>query len=217
MLVSKVNLIKDAGIHAHIIPTIHAKNFTEIYDYQQLAHNMGVSINFSLLTDVSALSGDTSDLIPSPAQLKQLGNMIISPANHEKTIDIKDMPVNQNLGVKKNCGAGIKLLSIAANGDVFPCHMFHNTDLVMGNIFKQDLSRILNSEVGLLMKGLCVDDFSNCFSCKYKYLCGGGCRARSYYAFRQLNAPDAYCPMIKEFFSTYELQLKTRYAASERR
>lgn len=73
------------------------------------------------------------------------------------------------------CSAGKRIISIAPNGDVYPCQFFKRS---LGNIKKASLSEILNNDfIRLLndrnaLKG-------KCGGCVYKDLCGG-CRVRAY-------------------------------------
>ena len=49
-LVEAVRMVQRAGIPAHIIPTVHAKNVDDLASYVQLSRDLGASLNFSLLT-----------------------------------------------------------------------------------------------------------------------------------------------------------------------
>lgn len=49
-LVRAVETIRDAGIEARILPTLHAGNLDEVPRYRRLADELGASLSFSLLT-----------------------------------------------------------------------------------------------------------------------------------------------------------------------
>lgn len=69
-LVEAVRMVQRAGISAHIIPTVHAKNVGDLASYVQLSRDLGASLNFSLLTcepDDEVLGG----LLPGADELRR--------------------------------------------------------------------------------------------------------------------------------------------------
>lgn len=71
------------------------------------------------------------------------------------------------------------MISIGADGAVYPCHMLHIADLKLGNILEKELSKIVFSSNNPFLN-LDVNHIDGCQECKYGNFCGGGCRARSY-------------------------------------
>ncbi|KAB7421842.1 radical SAM protein, partial [Bifidobacterium longum] len=111
-LVEAVRMVQRAGIPAHIIPTVHAKNVDDLASYVQLSRDLGASLNFSLLTcepDDEVLGG----LLPGADELRMLGRALLTLDNG-KPLPAMDAPVGVNLTVKRNCGAGCKSRSVAA-------------------------------------------------------------------------------------------------------
>lgn len=73
----------------------------------------------------------------------------------KKTIDL-DIPV---------CGAGIQMLSVSCQGDVFPCPTFNYK---LGNVFDSDLKTIWNSSKEISdIRSLKFSDYKKCHSCKW--------------------------------------------------
>jgi len=113
---------------------------------------------------------------------------------------------------KHNCGAGITILSITENGDVYPCaplQAFPETRI--GNwLEKRDLSELYAWARRWNESVFSVDAHQQCKSCHLRYFCGGGCRARS----GSLAGTDIMCEAIKtsydEFFASGELLIKKR-------
>lgn len=197
-LVTAVHAIQEAGIAAHIIPTAHAKNIRDLPKYVTLAHDLGATMNFSLLTCEPG-DPDLGGLLPDDATLRELGRSMLTMGEGGPVLAV-DSPIGVNLAVKRDCGAGSKTISIDADGTVYPCHMLHRPELAMGNAFTGSLSDALSSDAGKTMRSLEVEDFEGCRECRYEYICGGGCRARSLYATGSLHQPDSYCAMICEFY-----------------
>lgn len=209
-LVEAVKAIQQIGIRSHIITTIHAKNISAMKRYAELGRELGVTISYSLLS-CSACSSELEDLMPKEESLKLLAHELI--ALNREGASVNDAPVGSNLTVKNICGAGRSTLSVGADGTVYPCHMLHDSSLAMGNIFYDDIESILKSPVADKFRRLSVEDFDDCKDCGYRWVCGGGCRGRSYTAFGNLHSKDAYCDMITEFYDIIGEQLNATYGS----
>ncbi|MEM5871936.1 MAG: radical SAM protein [Candidatus Aenigmatarchaeota archaeon] len=86
------------------------------------------------------------------------------------------------------CGAGRLYCGLEPNGDVYPCVFM---PIKIGNIREQKLKEIWNSSP-ILQKIRNRDEFLGCGKCEYRYICGG-CRARAYAYFNDVQAPDPGC------------------------
>jgi len=78
------------------------------------------------------------------------------------------------------CGMTMgKHLYIRANGDVLVCDRLPN--LIAGNIYKETISDIWGKDIIKRWKiHSRVEEIPDCAACKWKYLCGAGCRANAY-------------------------------------
>lgn len=197
-LVAAVKAIREAGIQAHIIPTVHARNVDDLAAYVQLSKDLGATLNFSLLTcepHDEVLGG----LLPGDAELQTLGRALLT-LDGGKPILAMDAPVGVNLSVKCNCGAGYKSLSVAADGTVYPCHMLQRREFAMGNAFSEPVVNVLQTDVSRMFRALDAAQFEDCGTCEYLRICGGGCRARSLFESGNLESKDSYCQMTKTFY-----------------
>lgn len=71
----------------------------------------------------------------------------------------------------------------------------------MGNIVNNDMITILeNNKTNRKCWENDVDDISGCRQCTYKYLCGGGCRARAHLINGNIMKKDPFCKMFKGFY-----------------
>lgn len=99
------------------------------------------------------------------------------------------------------CGAGRLYCGLEPNGDVEPCVFI---PITIGNLKNQSLKEIWgNSEV--LKKIRDRDSFKGCEDCEYKYICGG-CRARAYGYYGDLQAPDPSCPHNEKYWRELQEQ-----------
>ncbi|MBO6154644.1 MAG: radical SAM protein [Lachnospiraceae bacterium] len=207
-LINSVELLKKLGINTTILPTIHSKNCCNLLDYVELSRKLEVGISFSLLT-CSPYDEVFKDYIPTSKQLDLLGKELTVLG--QEGVSVNDMPINSSIDVRRSCEVGTKIISIGADGSVYPCHMLHDEKLIMGNAFKQPLSEIMQSKIAKELQQLHVDQFEICSECEHRYLCGGGCRARSYYKNQNFISHDYYCAMTKAFFEDVSTMLNQQY------
>ncbi len=192
-LVDAVRRIQAAGIPAHIIPTLHGKNAGDARAYCDLADKLGVTLNFSLL---SAPAGDPvlAALLPDEEAQQQLARTLLD-LGRERPVAVADTPVNTGVTTTVGCGAGCDLVSVSAEGDVYPCHMLHDPAFRIGSLVEDDgcLAR-RQPPAGR------VDELDACADCEIRYLCGGGCRARAFFATGNARARDPYCTLMKTYY-----------------
>ena len=164
----------------------------ELYDFLIEADKLDVGISFSIFTtgcekiyeDYSLLNDDLSHI-----------------SKYLSSYKIEDIPINNTLEGKRHCGTGCNILSVGADGDVYPCHMLMEEQFKMGNIVNNDMITILeNNKTNRKCWENDVDDISGCRQCTYKYLCGGGCRARAHLINGNIMKKDPFCKMFKGFY-----------------
>lgn len=183
----------------NLIFTLHKQNVEHMKKYIDLATNLNVSFNFSIFT-VNPYDESLSHLVLENNDIIKIANLI----NEEDDIYIEDSIVRghsdgiDGLCCRNGCGVGNSIISIAANGDVFPCHMLHIPDLKLGSLCDNPLKTILQKQK-TTWDTLTVDSINDCRACEYKYLCGGGCRGRSYLYNNTLNDKDPFCLLTKMY------------------
>lgn len=76
------------------------------------------------------------------------------------------------------CGMGSAMISIIPDGNIYPCPSLHNERLKIGNLVDSYTDiKIRGTEIS---KEYNVEnEKTECYRCKYKYFCGGGCRAEA--------------------------------------
>lgn len=86
-------------------------------------------------------------------------------------MEITRMP--GNLTQKLNCGAGSAVISIDANGDVYPCHLLMSKQFLAGNIKEQNFWEIYaSSDILKSIRAISVNTIEKCRNCFLKYFCG---------------------------------------------
>lgn len=97
------------------------------------------------------------------------------------------------------CGGGRCFFAVAASGDVFPCSEFLGfSEFRGGNLFRDKLVDILESEPFKRVIGRRVETISPCSSCAIRHFCGAPCPAEVNVIAGRLDAPSPYCQFYEE-------------------
>ncbi|KYK38748.1 MAG: hypothetical protein AYK18_06275 [Theionarchaea archaeon DG-70] len=97
---------------------------------------------------------------------------------------------------KNNCGFGVKELSIAPNGDVYPCPLLHKESVKMENVLDEPLKNIHEKSVKVC-SAINIKTIQGCSNCHVRTYRGGGCRARALQDTGDLQGKDPYCEICK--------------------
>ncbi len=190
-LVEAVRIVRASGMEARILPTLHAGNVDDIEAYGRLAQELGATLGFSLLTGNVCELGELS---PSDAQLREMAARTLG-LGLPGADPVEDAA--PALSARPSCGAGVRTLSVAADGTVYPCHMLHDVRLAMGSAFLDTAEKIMGGPVAQRMRELDAGAFETCSTCDARYLCAGGCRARALMSTGRLDACDPYCELSR--------------------
>ena len=204
-LVAAIRSVRACGIAARILPTLHGANLADMPRYEQLANERGASLGYSLLTAPGCSVGT---LALEERQLRELGERSAERGMPGEDPVSGDAPA---LCARRSCGAGVRTLSIDADGTVYPCHMLHDRRLKLGNAFIDSTLDIVGSPMAARLRALDVDEMDGCGACSVRHLCGGGCRARAFMDTGELSGRDPYCELSRSYFGAVGERLATRY------
>jgi radical SAM protein with 4Fe4S-binding SPASM domain len=145
----------------------------------------------------------------SPAEIDELG-LLPEPESYWNTLERFRLEVARLGGTSiadcfplessGSCGAGGGVLSVAANGDLYPCQCLHQDEYLLGNVEHQSLSSILESSPELdLFHEEQWPWFSPCSECALLALCASRCRV-FHRVFKENEASfyERLCPFFKE-------------------
>ena len=77
--------------------------------------------------------------------------------------------------------AGRSKCTVLHNGDLLACSLFDQPEMVAGNLHHASLRDLWeNAPVFRQLRSISVLQFERCATCTYQYICGGGCRAKTY-------------------------------------
>lgn len=192
-LVSAVRDITDAGIHAHILATLHAKNIEDVPRFLTLGEMLGATVGFSLL---SGRKSELGDLYPSEGCLARLAEIMFE---HNASNGDGAVAHTEDVGLHAcvSCGAGRTGVCVAADGLIYPCHMLQHPAFCLGNAFRDSPDQLREALAKFSLP--VVDEIAGCSSCDKRYLCGGGCRARAYRGCGEIGKKGPYCVFYHHF------------------
>ena len=114
---------------------------------------------------------------------------------HFDTIGQKNSDLNFLAEFVGGCGTGRLYCALQPNGDITPCVFI---PIVAGNIKSNDLLDIWhNSEIFRKIRDR--KKFLGCGECKFVNICGG-CRARAFAYYNDIQGPDPGCIINKEYW-----------------
>jgi radical SAM protein with 4Fe4S-binding SPASM domain len=192
-----IRLLKREKINVRISATISAFNYDDIGNLVEKCSAEGVELGFSYAQPMGR-GKSNQELCVTPGKVFELMRNL-SEGDTTKSTALRDTGLPGSLmrrHRRRMCGLGRSLISIAANGDVFPCHALHRQDLTMGNVRNHALPDILESPSVRRVR-VPVEDINGCRDCTYRYLCGGGCRASSYWAENLVRSPYPGCELSR--------------------
>jgi uncharacterized protein len=95
---------------------------------------------------------------------------------------------------RSRCGAGVKILAVTGNGDLYACHM--STGMEQARL--GTLSRGISAAARRPWANKYLRGRPGCRSCRWRPLCGGGCNTHALMRCGSLATPDRWeCELIR--------------------
>jgi radical SAM protein with 4Fe4S-binding SPASM domain len=206
--------LHDKGVPFQINMTLTKHNAHQIEDVYNLAKSLGaVAVHIFMLVPVGCgqFLADTDMLSPEQYEQKMLeiseldgrGELqmkVTCGPHYERILRQQGMSSNrkagpgQHHGTSKGCLAGLGVLFVGHQGDVFPCGYL---PVKCGNVLTDKLSDIWYNNPDLA----CMRDSNRlegkCGFCGYRQVCGG-CRGRAYAATGNYMAEEPFCAYVPD-------------------
>ncbi|HYF81640.1 MAG TPA: radical SAM protein [Clostridia bacterium] len=208
--VEAIRTLKNAGIkRVNVSTTVTKNNSVEIKEILKMALDMKVNC-YSLRACMPCGRGkrNYSDLKLSPEQWKEVLEFLLEQKKEIQgkmefvSVEPLLLMLDKDLQTRTedfsednfaSCGAGKTGCAIWPDGKVTPCAYI---DQEAGNIHNQSLTDIwTNSPVFDIYRDYKKLVSGKCLQCEWKYMCTGGCKARSYGEFGTPSVPDPLCWM----------------------
>jgi radical SAM protein with 4Fe4S-binding SPASM domain len=218
-----IKFLSNEEIPFQINVTLTKHNAGQLKDIYELAKSLGaVALHIFMLVPVGCGQTLTEEDILSAQQYEQklieistlenLGELQVKVTcgphyqrvirqkdlnfqNHSSTTKRSSVPgESKHKKISRGCLAGIGVLFVAHQGDVFPCGYL---PVKCGNILEEKLSEIWYNSVDLARMRDSDALEGKCGICSYRQLCGG-CRARAYAATGNYMAQEPFCVYIPD-------------------
>jgi radical SAM protein with 4Fe4S-binding SPASM domain len=98
--------------------------------------------------------------------------------------------------LKGGCSAGTRVANIDTKGNVWPCQFARSPEFLAGNVRDRPFSRIwadTENPVLARFRDKQASFTGRCGACRYRELCGGGCRVRAHAASGDFLGEDPFC------------------------
>lgn len=216
----------EEGIHVGIATTVTQHNYGEVPNIIDLSERIGAKTFMHYNFIPTGRGRDIRSLDISPEQREELLKMLASEAGkremsilstacqygrvcvegHAAHLSMthfdagkmeKDNPLASLAEFIGGCGTGRLYCSIEHDGTITPCTFI---PISLGNIKKDRLLDVwLNSKTFRKIRER-EKFFGNCGACSHRNICGG-CRARAFSYFGDLQAPDPGCINNKKWWN----------------
>jgi len=209
--INALDLLGNLGVKEKITfcSTVSKNNLSSIPELLNLAIEKGIpEIRFIPLQNMGTARSYWSDLAPSMEDYTQFYSYAFQEVIG-KFPELRIMPGFQGFmlhrppGQVSWCPIG-QILTIDAQGDLYPCSLLMEPSFKLGNILKVSLQQAIESPRMREIREICLlrkSTIPECRVCPWKNFCQGGCPGSVYQLKGTLQAVDDLCEFRKKFYS----------------
>jgi radical SAM protein with 4Fe4S-binding SPASM domain len=184
------------GVRTHISFTAHRGNLHEFSNVAALGCELGVSRVWAdrLIPYGSGISLGEQELTPEETR-EFFESMYSARATSQKSFCNTEVYMGRALqflvggGEPYRCSAGDRLVTLQANGDLYPCRRM---PICVGNVLATPMAD-LYADSELFRKLRAHETSNGCESCSFKRKCGGGLKCLSYAIYGDPFVADPGC------------------------
>lgn len=218
--VEGIGYLRDAKVPFQINMTLTRHNAGQLEDIYELAKSLGaVAVHIFMLVPVGCGQSlaETDMLSPEQYERKlieictldgrgELQMKVTCGPHYERVIRQAGLHTSRSKadgavpgrskhgGASKGCLAGLGVLFVGHQGDVFPCGYL---PIKCGNVLQQKLADIWHKSEDLARMRDTSALEGKCGICDYRQVCGG-CRGRAYAATGNYMAEEPFCAYVPE-------------------
>jgi radical SAM protein with 4Fe4S-binding SPASM domain len=189
-----VDLLVHHGANVQVAMTVTRRNATDI---SNMASRYGSRLALQPLFKAGRGAGQDAEALTGEEYFLALSSVdgVAPMGSLARTLEGL-----RGRGVRK-CALADREISVAENGDVYPCQLLHAPEFLAGNIHSSSLGDIyFGSPVLKKLRELDVDVIEECAVCPIRLICAGGCRARDYYDLGTVERAGEFCEYEKLAF-----------------
>jgi radical SAM protein with 4Fe4S-binding SPASM domain len=194
-----INTLLEAGVKPVVNMVFHQGNIEQIPAFIDLAKSLGIDARFIPLVEAGRV-------VHSDVRYAGIDRMVDIVAEKlradPKALDTIRasyfMALVATLRYSQRCmycGTGLYTILVRANGDIYPCSNMMLPEFKLGNILEGHVIDLYRDSSTLkMLRQINVEKVNpRCGKCKYKYLCGSGCRGETLQATGDLYGADIHC------------------------
>lgn len=196
--ITGINLLLDCGIRPKVVATLTSSNIHYAINFLNYWRKRGVPARFFVIRKFG-IAKEYTRLGVSSEELFHLFEKIAVEAGSYKKAAETIMLADQLSFTRPMtcCGMGTRNIAVDGDGNVYPCVHLCLPELSIGNILNQEITSITTSPALNGMR-VPVTSMAQCAECPFRFFCGGGCRAETYFETGQFAAGYLHCDFIKE-------------------
>lgn len=175
-----VETLHTAGAkNVQIITTITSQNLSRMHEMRDLCNRLGIEFGTTIFAEAGR-GCQHADLAPNH---RDLINFFLGEVERVMSGQLTKAAIPLEVDAGVSCGAGTIMVSLDCRGNIFPCHFFHQPELLIGNILENpDLKQLMEiSPVAIKVRQSTVEH-RKCHGCSVEYFCKGGCLAHAVFA-----------------------------------
>lgn len=162
-------------VYDHNIDAIHVTRLMPV--------GRGKNMNDELTVDSKRYTDNFKEFVDNFNKIENIISIDRELYNNDRSLISLTFAGDQTYKVayrqrKITCGAGLGSMSIYFNGKIYPCASLQNTAYEFGTI-DDPIEKVIE-KAREFMLDVSVERLPKCKECKFKYMCGGGCRACAY-------------------------------------
>ncbi len=208
---NKIVLINNLGIDYNCLSVLNRYNYKSVSTVIDFFVNNNCH-NFSFNYFIKSGRGiENSNLAITNQQLFVATKQILDTVHkyfklgitlHERNTQylVKTIVTGKKLFMCANspCGAGLNLLGVCPNGDIYPCDdLSSQPQFKLGNIKRQSVIEILNNSTIDYFANCSYKNINECRDCRWSKFCGAGCCSRKYFENGNIYSKDPICGFYK--------------------
>jgi len=189
-----IDLLIQHDAPLQIAMTVTRKN---IHDIGAMTKKFGSRLTFAPLFPAGRAKTNTELCITGKEYYEALSSVDgVKPLSHL----CSSLAASKQKRIMK-CAIGDAEISISETGDVYPCQLLHFPQFCAGNIKEQSLKSIYETSEALQdCRKLTVLEVAGCKKCDIRFICGGACRARTFYEENRMDVSGSFCEYEKLAF-----------------
>jgi radical SAM protein with 4Fe4S-binding SPASM domain len=198
--VKTIRMLKERGIPPVVRMTLLKTNIHKIEEMIQFVEKEGLDfVSLGTLQRSGRAYEAVKDIDPSTDELIAVYREIRVLDPDLSLIHFAEglTPAVSRLEKYDLCGAGSAMLSVGADGGVYPCAGLMYDEFLAGNIRDEPLEEIWkNSPVLKEFRELSIEQIPGCNKCPIRFLCGGGCLVDIYWEHGNLYGKTPRCSLL---------------------